>query len=73
MDIETFDKLNTQLKSFTNELAYHIVGDPLVLSNLKNYLDVSLNNNLKVNITTTANNINKNQWATCQHTAYIRQ
>lgn len=69
MDIETFDKLNAQLKSFTNELAYHIVGDPLVLTNLKNYLDVSLNNNLKVNITTTANNINKNHHDILVHNA----
>ena len=30
MDLNTFDRLNFELKDITNELAYHIVGDPLV-------------------------------------------
>ena len=38
MTLDKFDKLNLQLKEFTTELAYHIVGDPLVLSNLDEYL-----------------------------------
>ena len=59
MNLEKFDKLNFQLKDFTKELAYHIVGDPLVLSNLDSYLNISLKHNLKVNITTTANNLKK--------------
>ncbi|WP_266095959.1 radical SAM/SPASM domain-containing protein [Aliarcobacter cibarius] len=58
MDLDTFDRLNFELKNFTNELAYHIVGDPLVLTNLEEYLNISLKHGLKVNITTTANNIN---------------
>ncbi|WP_266095111.1 radical SAM/SPASM domain-containing protein [Aliarcobacter cibarius] len=58
MDLDTFDRLNFELKNFTNELAYHIVGDPLVLTNLEEYLNISLKQGLKVNITTTANNIN---------------
>jgi radical SAM protein with 4Fe4S-binding SPASM domain len=62
MSLEQFDNLNLQLKPYTNELAYHIVGDPLVLSNLDKYLNISLKHNLKVNITTTANNINKNHY-----------
>ena len=28
-EFETFDNLNNQLKPYTKELAYHIVGDPL--------------------------------------------
>lgn len=59
MSLEKFDELNEQLKYVTNELAYHIVGDPLVLSNLDDYLDISLKHKLKVNITTTANNLIK--------------
>lgn len=58
MSLEKFDDINKQLKPFTKELAYHIVGDPLVLSNLNDYLNISLKHELKVNITTTANNIN---------------
>nr|WP_267884036.1 radical SAM/SPASM domain-containing protein [Halarcobacter anaerophilus] len=57
MSLDFFEKINKELKEVTNELAYHIVGDPLVLSNLDKYLNISLNNGLKVNITTTANNL----------------
>ena len=62
MSLEKFDDLNFQLKPYTKELAYHIVGDPLVLSNLSEYLNVSLKHELKVNITTTANNINEKHY-----------
>ncbi len=64
MTLDKFDKLNLELKEFTTELAYHIVGDPLVLSNLDEYLNISSKHNLKVNITTTANNINKKHYET---------
>jgi radical SAM protein with 4Fe4S-binding SPASM domain len=57
MSLKDFDDINMQLKPFTKELAYHIVGDPLVLSNLNEYLNISLKHDLKVNITTTASNI----------------
>ncbi|WP_258238843.1 radical SAM/SPASM domain-containing protein [Arcobacter sp. CECT 8985] len=62
MSLEKFDELNLQLKEHTKELAYHIVGDPLVLSNLNDYLNISKKHNLKVNITTTANNINQKHY-----------
>lgn len=62
MSLEKFDDLNAQLKPYTKELAYHIVGDPLVLTNLNEYLNISLKHNLKVNITTTANNINEKHY-----------
>lgn len=62
MSLEKFDDLNAQLKPYTKELAYHIVGDPLVLSNLNDYLNISLKHDLKVNITTTANNINEKHY-----------
>ncbi|OCL83900.1 radical SAM/SPASM domain-containing protein [Arcobacter porcinus] len=64
MDLELFDRLNLELKEFTNELAYHIVGDPLVLGNLNEYLNISKKHNLKVNITTTANNISNRHYET---------
>ena len=62
MTLEHFDDINKQLKPFTKELAYHMVGDPLVLSNLNDYLNISLKHDLKVNITTTANNLNKKHY-----------
>jgi radical SAM protein with 4Fe4S-binding SPASM domain len=64
MSLEKFDDLNFQLKPYTKELAYHMVGDPLVLSNLHEYLNISLKHDLKVNITTTANNINEKHYST---------
>jgi len=67
MSLELFDKINSEVKVVTNELAYHIVGDPLVLSNLNAYLDISLKHDLKVNITTAASNFNSNQYQTLIH------
>lgn len=67
MPLKLFDKINSQVKDFTKELAYHVVGDPLVLSNLNEYLDISLKHNLKVNITTAANNFSQNNYKTLTH------
>jgi len=72
MSLTHFDTINSQLKDFTKELAYHVVGDPLVLSNLKEYLNISYNHGLKVNITTTANNINSSHHEILMHET-IRQ
>lgn len=72
MSLSLFDKINNEVKQYTNELAYHVVGDPLVLSNLNEYLDISLNHKLKVNITTAASNFNSNQYETLIHKS-IRQ
>ncbi|WP_267284857.1 radical SAM/SPASM domain-containing protein [Halarcobacter bivalviorum] len=72
MKLEKFDKLNQELKEVTKELAYHVVGDPLVLKNLKEYLDISLKHGLKVNLVTTANNINESFHEVLMHEA-IRQ
>ncbi|WP_324292201.1 SPASM domain-containing protein [Halarcobacter sp.] len=69
MSLENFKNINMQLEGITKELAYHIVGDPLVLGNLEKYLDISFDSNLKVNITTTANNLNKNHFNTLMHNA----
>lgn len=72
MALEEFDSLNNQIKEFSNELAYHIVGDPLVVPNLEDYLNISLKNDLKVNLTTTANNMKKIKFETLFNKA-IRQ
>ncbi len=72
MSLEHFEEINSQLKDYTKQLAYHVVGDPLVLSNLAKYLDISLKNDLEVNITTTANNLNEKHFDTLMHKA-IRQ
>ncbi len=67
MSLDLFDKINNEVKHFTKELAYHIVGDPLVLSNLNEYLDISEKHNLKVNITTAASHLKSKQFKTLIH------
>jgi MoaA/NifB/PqqE/SkfB family radical SAM enzyme len=69
MSLPLFKKINQQLKSYTKELAYHIVGDPMVLSNLSAYLNISLQESLKVNLTTAGNTINKKDFLTLSHEA----
>jgi len=69
MSLELFSKLNKQLKEITKELAYHVVGDPLVLSSLENYLQISYENNLKVNLTTAAYGFSKKQFDSLMHKA----
>ena len=46
-----------------------MMGDPLVLKNLQEYLNVSAQNNLKINITTTANNLTYGMYETLSHDA----
>lgn len=67
MTQDFFRHLNKEVKEVTNELAYHVVGDPLVLSNLHEYLDISHEANLKVNLTTTANNLNASMFKSLMH------
>jgi len=52
MDIELFTQLNEQVKEFTNDIAYHVVGDPLLVENINEYLDISYKAGLHVHITT---------------------
>ncbi len=69
MSLLLFEKINQEAKNYTKELAYHIVGDALVLSNLSEYLDISLKYNLKVNLTTSANELNEQNFNNLTHLA----
>ena len=53
MEMKTFEKILQQLKPFTKNIALHVFGDPLTVKNLVNYLDLALQYNFKVDITTT--------------------
>ena len=53
MTLDFFESIILQLKPYTKDIAFHVFGDPLVLSNLEKYLDISLKHNFKVHITTT--------------------
>jgi len=53
MNLEFFENILLQLKPYTKDIAFHVFGDPLAMSNLEHYLDLSLKHNFKVHITTT--------------------
>ncbi len=53
ISLDFFEDILCQLKPYTKEIAYHIFGDPLTLSSLDKYLDISHTQGFKVHITTT--------------------
>ncbi|MGB5866530.1 MAG: radical SAM/SPASM domain-containing protein [Arcobacteraceae bacterium] len=53
MSLEFFETILIQLKPYTKDIAFHVFGDPLTLSNLDQYLDIASKHNFKVHITTT--------------------
>ena len=52
MELPFFKTVLTELKPYTDEIALHVIGDPMVLSNLRDYLDSAHALGLKVMITT---------------------
>jgi len=67
MSLELFEKTISQLPPFTKEIATHIMGDPLVLSNLSKYLDIIYKYNLKALITTSGYYISKHNLELFSH------
>ena len=53
MNLNFFENILIQLKPYTKDIALHVFGDPLTLSNLEKYLDLAYKHNFKVHITTT--------------------
>ncbi|MDD3463010.1 MAG: SPASM domain-containing protein [Sulfurospirillaceae bacterium] len=52
MSLDFFEDIVSQLSLYTKELALHVVGDPLVLSNLDEYLDIANKFEMKISLTT---------------------
>jgi len=52
MELSLFEKINSELQGKTKSLAYHLLGDPLTLLNLKSYLDISQAYSHSVELTT---------------------
>ncbi len=52
MPLPFFKSVTEQLRNYTDEIALHVMGDPMVLSNLGEYLDIAHSAGLKVMITT---------------------
>jgi len=52
MELSLFRSVVEQLRDYTDEIALHVMGDPMVLTNLEEYLDIVQAAKLKVMITT---------------------
>lgn len=52
MELPSFETVLVQLKPYTDEIALHVMGDPMVLNNLTLYLDIAHRLGFKVMITT---------------------
>ncbi len=69
MPLDFFEAVLKELKPYTKELAYHIVGDPLTLSDLERYLDLTCKHGFKVALTTSGYLLGKKNLQTLLHPA----
>jgi radical SAM protein with 4Fe4S-binding SPASM domain len=69
MDLEFFESIVQQAKPFTKEIACHVVGDSLTLSNLGDYLDIIHKYNMKAMLTTSGYFMKKHPYETLFHPA----
>jgi len=67
MSLELFQKINDEVKTLTKDIAYHVVGDPLLVDNLGKYLDISYRAGLNVHITTAGYYLKPSDVATLNH------
>lgn len=58
MSLELFTKVLTQLQGYTKSLAFHVMGDPLILSNLHEYLGLAHTHGFEVELTTSGYYLN---------------
>jgi len=69
MPLPQFEAINAELVGHTRELYYHLLGDPLVVSNLGDYLDISHRFGLRVNLTTSGFHVRETLFGTLVHPA----
>ncbi len=72
MEPSFFESVLTQLRSYTDEVALHVMGDPMVLSNLGHYLDIAKRLGFKVMVTTSGFYLDSSRRAAVFHPA-VRQ
>lgn len=60
MDKNEFNHIIEEIKPFTNQIYFHLMGEPLLNKNIEYFLKESANNDLKVNLTTNGTLLNKN-------------
>lgn len=52
MSIELFQSIIHEIKSYTDYVYFHILGEPMLHKNISEFMDICYNNNIRVNITT---------------------
>ena len=67
MDLDFFESIIKQAKSYTKEIACHVMGDPLTQSNLHAYLDIIHRHGLKAMLTTSGYFLKKHSYDTLFH------
>jgi radical SAM protein with 4Fe4S-binding SPASM domain len=72
MPLPFFEKVLGQLRPYTKALAFHVMGDPLTLSNLDNYLEIAHKYGFEVELTTSGYYLNKTAIETLFHPS-VRQ
>lgn len=60
MDKEEFSHIIQAVKPFTDQVYFHLMGEPLLNENIEEFLKESAKNDLKVNLTTNGTLLNKN-------------
>jgi len=69
MSLAFFEKVIQEAKPFTKEIACHVVGDPLTLSNLSDYLDIIHKYKMRAILTTSGYFMKKHSFETLFHPA----
>jgi len=67
MDLVFFESVIKQARHYTEEIACHVVGDPLTQSNLHDYLDIMHKHGLKAILTTSGYFLKKHSYDTLFH------
>ena len=67
MNLTFFESIIKQAKTYTNEIACHVVGDPLTQSNLHDYLDIIHKYGMKAMLTTSGYFLKKHSYNTLFH------
>lgn len=72
MSLECFEDILKKLQGYTKILAFHVMGDPLTLSNLASYLDLAHDHGFSVELTTSGYFVGNHKHTTLLHPA-VRQ
>lgn len=67
MELAFFESVVSQAAAYTKEIACHVVGDPLTLPNLSDYLDILYKHGLRAMLTTSGYFLKKQPYDTLFH------